>query len=90
MTFQVYYQTGRDRFTVPEKINLSQYQYIGEVEADNLDHLFEKMNVVHGDELPVTTFKCRSMSVGDIAVYKHGKYICDHCGWETLFDSNFE
>lgn len=90
MTFQVYFQIGRDRFSVPEKVNLNKYQYIGEVQAESLDSLFEKMNVIRGDELPVTTFKCRSMSVGDIAVSKDGKYVCDRCGWKTLFDSNFE
>jgi hypothetical protein len=50
----------------------------------NLELVWRKMNVVNGTELPIT-LKCRSMSVGDIAIEPDGKaWICASVGWEPI------
>lgn len=54
------------------------------VEAQDLEDLFRKMNVVDGTELPVE-LKVRSMSVGDVAIDGKGvAWMCMIAGWERL------
>jgi hypothetical protein len=51
---------------------------------ERLEYIWRQMNVVDGTELPIT-LKCRSMSVGDIAIDIDGQgWIVASVGWEKV------
>lgn len=94
MKFTVFYQKDISSFirsnTPDEDIKKSNYKQIVQVDIprDNLEIaleiLFRQMNVVDGTEIPVA-LKCRSMSVGDVAVDPSGQaWIVDMAGYRKV------
>lgn len=85
MRYTVYYAPElRLHLTTPKVVDLDGMQRVAQVEADDLEDLFRKMNDVDGTELPVA-IGVRSLSVGDVAVDEHGNgYFCAMVGWSPV------
>ncbi len=85
MNFQVYYNEKSHFVATPPVIALADYKFVTNVNAENLEEVFEKMNVVDGDELPVR-LRVRSLSVGDVVVNvsSNEAFACDPCGWRKV------
>lgn len=83
-TYKVFYaKDAMAGYKVPN-FSPADYDEVVVVEAECLNDLFRKMNVVDGDELPVR-MKIRSMSCGDVAIDEAGKkYFCALVGWNEL------
>ncbi len=93
MKFYVFYrnpQTFRDSmFVTPDNIKLEDYVGITQrVEADDIEDLFRRMNVVDGSEVEVVgpgKLEIRSLSVGDVAIDETGRgYLCASFGWNDI------
>jgi hypothetical protein len=70
---------------IPASVNLSNYDVVGVVEADDLEGLFREMNAVDGTET-CCKLRVRSMSVGDVAVDDEGMaHFCASAGWEAVY-----
>jgi hypothetical protein len=88
--YRVFYlKSSRDlRFgqPAPAKVDLDAYTFIANVDASNLDDLFRRMNVVDGSDFEMPQkLRCRSMSVGDVAIDRDGKaHYCASFGWENV------
>jgi hypothetical protein len=70
----------------PVCVSFDDYKFIAYVEAENLEDLFRRMNVVDGSafEMP-RTIGCRSMSTGDVAIADSGEaHYCASAGWESV------
>ena len=82
-----YLKRGSDRFLLPPLI-AENYEYIGEVEHEDLELIFRAMNGVDGSDIEkhLKEFKCRSLSVGDVVDCEHGVFICENNGWKNLHD----
>lgn len=60
-----------------------QYTEVTKLDAEDLEVVFDKMNAVHGDEIPCK-LGVRSMCVGDIVVTKgEAWYVCG-TGWKKV------
>ena len=83
--YQVYYRINT-RFAPPEVVNLSDYKFIAEVEATDLEDLFEKMNNGHTRSEILAKLRVRSLSVGDVVINKGSDVamICDYVGWKPV------
>jgi len=85
--FSVYYSNDwmlcykRD----PEAFDRALFERVAIVDADDLEDLFRKMNVVDGDELPAQ-LNVRSMSSGDVArdLTTGQMWMCAPIGWVAL------
>lgn len=69
-----------------EVVNTLAIPSLGDVYED-LETIFRYMNHVDGSEIEsqLMSFKCRSMSVGDIVEYNDGEsYICENIGFKPL------
>lgn len=75
-----------------EKGYLVEYQHVANVNADDLEVVFEKTNTIHAPWWTNTEVQTvqdrpgfRSTSTGDIVVDADGnKWFCAMCGWEKL------
>lgn len=83
-TYKVFYaKDAMAGYKVPN-FTLCGYDEVAVIEAECLDDLFRKMNVVDGTELPLK-MKIRSMSCGDVAIDETGrKFFCALVGWTEL------
>lgn len=69
-------------FSTPVDVDHRDFDLVTTIEADDLEDLFRKMNVVDGTEAPIR-LRVRSMCSGDVAVDADGKvWFCASCGWE--------
>jgi hypothetical protein len=64
-------------------VELKSYKRVAEIEADDLEDAFRRMNAVDGSDIELPRkLGCRSMSVGDIAIDEAGAgHLCAGCGW---------
>lgn len=69
----------------PTAFDTSHFKQVAMVEAVDLEDLFRNMNVVDGNELPVS-LKVRSMSCGDVAkdAVTGQLWLCDLAGWTEI------
>lgn len=86
MIFKVLYRIDTRNYPRfdPVSVSSSEYKLIADVEASDLEDLFRRMNVVDGSDIEMPRkLRCRSMSVGDVAVDPQGKaHFCASAGWE--------
>jgi len=85
MATDVFYAT--DMFHTPwhakDVVSADRYTHVARLETDNVEVAYREMNVVEGYEWP-TKIRCRSMSVGDLAVVGGQAFLCAGCGFEPL------
>ena len=70
---------------VPATVDKNGYKEITDLQAQTLEEVFDRMNVVHGDELPLQ-LKVRSLSVGDVVRdNRTGEmFYCAPIGWQKV------
>ena len=70
----------------PIPLETKNYEYIGEIPFEDLDTVFRAMNAVDGSDIEkhLKSFRCRSLSVGDVVVVEHGTFLCERVGWKNL------
>jgi hypothetical protein len=92
MKFTIYYEkpleqrrpdllvTARE---TPETVKRSDFSKITELEAEDLEVVFRRMNVVDGSDIELPQkLKCRSLSVGDVVEDSTGApHYCASIGW---------
>lgn len=88
MKYEVYYnQNTRDAYFMKPAFSKEVHSKVAELEADNVEEVFRRMNVVDGDpeyELPIK-LEIRSMMVGDVVIDENGdKLFCAKFGWEKV------
>ena len=86
---RIFYR-DREHFPYWEEDTLSpdKYEYVGEIEQDDLGDIYRAMNHVDGSEVEAAlqAFGVRSMSPGDIAVTDEGIFLCARSGWKDLYE----
>lgn len=91
MKFKVFYRKrfSVSIFDVPVEVSREEYRAVCVVDAGNADDVFRLMNVIDGDEMPVT-LNDRSMSVGDVIVELKDdgsdgpSFFCASIGWAPV------
>jgi hypothetical protein len=86
MKYRVYYRKSlRDvGFAISNTVNMADYEMIGTINADSLEHLYRDMNAIDGTET-CCKMRVRSMSVGDIAIDADGiSHYCASFGWAAV------
>lgn len=86
MIFEVHYRIDTRDFvsSASASVPASNYKHVVSLDATDLEDLFRRMNVVDGSDIEMPRrLRCRSMSVGDIAIDTQGKaHFCASAGWE--------
>ena len=77
----VFYNT-KNKFDESDinNFNPDYFTHVVSIEACSLEDVYSKMNVVYGDELPIT-LKVRSLSIGDVVRWLDVWYVCSRVGW---------
>jgi hypothetical protein len=83
--YSVYYTDDLTAIYRGKPMEVTKFERVAVVEAEDKEDLFRKMNVVDGDELPVQ-LRVRSMSPGDVArdLTTGEVWLCDLVGWVGL------
>lgn len=93
MKFVLYHATPPDFFARQKKFDKERYTQIGEIECAGLEELFRITNHIHGPwtvnreiaRLDYPAHKCRSTSVGDVAIDETGQmWRCEMVGWKEF------
>lgn len=95
MKYSVYYVRKERYVNVQNRIlnriyepTADDYQHVTDVEADNIEDVFIKMQVIDGDE-PPAKLHIRSMAVGDAAATDESVHVCMTSGWKQITDPFF-
>lgn len=83
--YSVYYTDDLTAIYRGKPMEVTKFERVAVVEAEDREDLFRKMNVVDGDELPVQ-LRVRSMSPGDVCrdLSTGEVWLCDLVGWVNL------
>jgi len=97
--FYVFYRKpeySRDAYFLNgSSVDHTHYSKVAEVEVEDLEDLFRRMNVVDGSECELVgrgpgKLPIRSISVGDVVVDETGRgYLCGSAWWEACDASKF-
>lgn len=64
--------------------NLKYFKIVAEVDSNDLEEIFNLMNMWDDPTKVVKLGECYSLSVGDIVEINNKYYLCDTCGWKEL------